>query len=64
MRKLVASRTLPSSKRVAHTGPPEYASANATPTERSKVLLPDMFEPVTSSAELGPGKLTSLPTLT
>lgn len=36
--------------RRAATGAPACASATATPIDRSSVLLPDMFDPVISSA--------------
>ena len=60
MRMLARSRTTGSRKVVAHTGPPASASAVLSPSARSSVLLPAMFEPVTISAEPGPGSCTSL----
>ena len=37
----------------AHTAPPAWASTMFSPIERSSVLLPDMFEPVTRSTRSG-----------
>ncbi len=38
------------------------ASTVLIPTERSKVLLPDMFEPLTNSTRVGAESSTSLRT--
>ena len=41
--------------RRARTGAPAWASTAFTPSVRSSVLLPDMFEPLTTSTR-GPGR--------
>ena len=46
----------------AHTGAPAWAITAAAPIERSNVLFPDMFEPVTNSAVPGPRNATSFST--
>ena len=45
--------------RSARTGAPARASTVLTPTVRSSVLLPDMFEPLTTSTRSGPPRLRS-----
>ena len=62
MRMLVATRAAPMRSAAAQTGAPAKASAAFTPSARSSVLLPDMFEPVTTSARPATGSRTSLPT--
>ena len=47
-RMLVCSATSGSRIASAHTGAPACASTTLTPTARISVLLPDMFDPVTS----------------
>ena len=46
----------------AHTGPPACPRVTLTPRARSRVLLPDMLEPVTSRNDPGGPTVTSLPT--
>src|SRR5215211_5609703 len=54
-RTLVQSSTGGKVKLVAQLGAPADASTMFTPIDRSSVLLPDMFEPVTSrKVPLGP----------
>ena len=64
MRMLAPMRSGVIRKRFARTGPPAIASTTLMPTVRSIVLLPDMFEPLTSNARAGPEISTSLHTRT
>ena len=62
-RKLVASTSPGGSRRsAAHTGAPVCASTALMPSVRSSVLLPDIFEPVTSRNVPGGPSVTSLAT--
>ena len=47
-----------SRRRLARTGAPASASTAFTPTVRSSVLLPDMFDPLTTSTD-GPSPCPS-----
>ena len=47
---------------LAQTGAPAFARTTLMPIARSSVLLPDMFEPVTTSAWPGPCRVTSFET--
>ena len=49
-------------KRLARTGAPAWASTALIPTVRSRVLLPDMLEPLTTSTCGPEQKDTSLRT--
>ena len=60
MRSVAPIASGDSVSRRAHTGPPASASTALTPTVRSSVLLPDMFDPLTSSRR-GRGPLPSRP---
>ena len=62
MRMLVITRRLESDSDAAQTGAPAWAKTAATPMDRSMVLLPDMFEPVTMSAGTSASRRTSLAT--
>src|SRR5260370_1701976 len=46
-RMLVTTSTHDSSNFLAQTGPPALASRTLVPIDRSRVVFPDMFEPVT-----------------
>ena len=59
---LARRRTGGTESRWAVTGPPAWARAMFSPTARSSVLLPAMFEPVTMSAVPAPRRETSLAT--
>ena len=59
---LVASTTGGIESRSAHTGAPAWARTALTPIARNSVLLPDMFEPVTSRNEPAGPISTSLAT--
>ena len=59
---LVASATGGIESCSAHTGAPAWASTTLTPIARNSVLLPDMFEPVTSRNEPAGPISTSLAT--
>ena len=48
--------------RAARTGAPISARTALTPTERSSVVLPDMFDPLTMSTRGAPPSATSLGT--
>ncbi len=48
--------------KVARTGAPMVASSVFTPTARNRVLLPDMFEPLTSRIRPAPPRLRLLRT--
>ena len=60
MRMLVHTSTGVSRIDVAQTGPPAWASTTFVPIARKSVLLPDMFEPVTSKNVPGGPTVTSL----
>ena len=64
MRMLVVTASGGSCSERAHTGPPVSANSALTPTARNSVLLPDMFEPVTSSTVPAGPTSTSLATRT
>ena len=59
---LVARATGGIASRSAHAGAPAWARTAFTPTARNSVLLPDMFEPVTSRNEPAGPISTSLAT--
>jgi hypothetical protein len=50
-------------RRVARTGAPANASTALTPTVRSSVLFPDMFDPLTTSNWISRPSATSLRTI-
>src|SRR5688572_8634392 len=62
MRTLDQTETLGTVSDVAQTGPPACASTALSPTARSSVLLPAMFDPVTISTVPGGPTVTSLGT--
>jgi len=49
-------------KRLARTGAPAWASTRLTPRVRKQVLLPDMFDPLTTMTRSSPPRRTSLRT--
>ena len=61
-RMLVHGRSGGILRRSAHTGAPACASTTLTPTARSSVLLPDMFDPVTIRKPPGGPTVTSFAT--
>ena len=62
MRSVAPTASGESRSRPARTGRPAWAITAATPTDRKSVLLPDMFDPLTTRARTGPPRLTSFRT--
>ena len=60
MRSVAPTDRRDSRSALARTGAPASASTTLVPTERSSVLLPDMFEPLTISTRVAPPIATSL----
>ena len=61
IRRVAPTASGESRSRLARTGKPARAITVATPTVRSSVLLPDMFEPLTTSARTAPPRLSVVP---
>ena len=64
MRSVAPTASGVSRSREARTGAPARASTALIPTVRNKVLLPDMFEPLTIKTRVTPPSATSLRTQT